>query len=167
MTRPDDIFTLSSSPGGRSEWIVEARRRNKLEKRINRCLAERQTDPPTLGPDTHTHTHAPRHGFFFFFFFLGLYWIGMQSWGERRSGKDLAYKWCPLFDPLGWEGGLVGGWMGRVVTNISVCEPRPHSSSSQGGESDQLQEKWVVVFCWWLRGQTGYDVVCVLCLNVC
>lgn len=60
MTRPDDVFTPSSSPRGRSEWIVEARRRNKLEKRINRCLAERQTDLLTPGPDTqpHTHTHT-------------------------------------------------------------------------------------------------------------
>lgn len=178
-TRPHNVFTPSSSPRGRSEWIVEARRRNKLEKRINRCLAERQTDLPTHSPDTHTHTCTTA-----WLFFLGLYWIGMQSRGERRSEKDLAYKWCPLFDPLGWEGGwwvgwLAGGW-GELShgdggkgweANISVCESLPpsltSSSSSEGGERVQLQEKLgVICFCWCVRGQRGYSVGVCVCVCI-
>lgn len=80
---PDDVFTPRSSPRGRSEQIVEARRGNKLEKRINRCLAERQTDLPTPGPDTHTHL----------FPWAVLDWYAEpERERERRTEKDLAYK---------------------------------------------------------------------------
>lgn len=119
-TRPDNVFTPSSSPRGRSEWIVEARRRNKLEKRINRCSAERQTDLPTPSPDTLAYTHTHRGCFF-----LRLYWIGAQSQGERDAQKN---TWptndvlCLIHEVLGvgWGGvegvgWLAGGRTGRAV----------------------------------------------------
>lgn len=156
---PDDAFTPSTSPRGRSEWIVEARRRNKLEKKDKSMLggeANRPSNPCTRHTHTHTHTWTSA-----WLFFLGLNWIGMQSWGERCSEKDLAYKWCPLFDPSGWGGGVRGGVAGTrgggsSQTSLSASLFLPNSSLSEGGESDRLPEIFVVIrVCWWHRGQTA------------
>lgn len=126
--------------------------------------ANRPSNPRPRDTHTcmHTHTHTRTTAWLFF---LGLYWIGMQSWGERRSEKDLAYKWCPLFDPLGWGGGLVGwGWMGRVVprrrwkgweTNVSVCEPLPLSTHQHLLISEKRERS--------ARGKAGCRLSAVMC----
>lgn len=110
---PDDAFTTNSSPRGRSEWIVEARRGNKLQKRINRCLAERQTDLPTPWPSP-THTHARTHkrthysvALLFSFF----PWAVLDWYAEL--GRDAQKKTWPTNDVLCLIHRVGGGGGGR------------------------------------------------------
>lgn len=95
---------------------------------------------PLAEPHTHKRTHSSVALLFCFFPWAVLDWYA-------EPGRDAQKKTWPTNDVLclihrvgggGGESGRGGGgrgrvrrgageWMGRVVANISACEPLPHS----------------------------------------
>lgn len=92
--------------------------------------ANRPSNPPV---HTHTHTHADTfHGVAFFPWAVLDWYAEPKRERERHSEKDLAYKWCPLFDPLRWRGLLVGWWWCVCVCVLGV------SHRDGGGAEKQI-----------------------------
>lgn len=113
---------------------------------------------------TQTHVAHTRHGVF--------PWAVLDWYAEKERGvqkKDLAYKWCPLFDPLGEEGGVQsaveGGSDGEGCPTETVRKGWETNISMGFLRAHCRRRSHLSCFCWWVQGRTTRKVRTVLLLE--